>query len=87
MTIDSDDNLWVAIWGGSRIEKRCGKTGKLLDIIDIPAFHVSSCCFGDEDMVTLYITSSGDGLFGEYEECLFRCRTKETGAEPDFAVL
>ena len=34
MCIDADDNLWVAIWAGSRIEKRSGKDGSLLATVD-----------------------------------------------------
>lgn len=87
MTIDSEDNLWVAIWGGSRVEKRSGVNGELLDVINLPAKQVSSCCFGDEDMQTLYITSAAVGLDGEYDGCLFKCRTKSRGVAPDFASM
>jgi len=87
MTIDADDNLWVCIWGGSRVEKRSGETGELLGVIDMPAKQVTSCCFGDEDMMTLYITSAQTGLDGEFDGCLFKCRTDIKGVEPDFAVL
>ena len=64
LTIDSEDNLWVAFWGGSRIEKRSGATGELLEKIPIPAKQVTSCCFGDDDMKTLYVTSAATGLDG-----------------------
>ena len=87
MTIDSDDNLWVAIWGGNRIEKRDGRTGKLLEKISLPATQVSSCCFGDEDYKTLYITSAAIGQTGEYDGCIFRLRTDVTGVAPDYVVL
>ena len=86
LTIDSEDNLWVAFWGGSRIEKRSGVTGELLEVIPIPAKQVTSCCFGDEDMKTLYVTSAGTGLDGEYDGCLFRFRTDVKGVFPDYCV-
>jgi hypothetical protein len=41
MTIDSDGNLWVAVFGGSRVLKVDGsKSETLLDTIDIPAEQV-----------------------------------------------
>ena len=87
MTIDSEDNLWVAVWGGYRVEKRSGATGELLDTIKVPAKQVSSCCFGDDDMKTLYITSAGIGQSGELDGCLFKCRVDVTGVAPDYAAV
>lgn len=87
MCIDSDDNLWVAVWGGRRIEKRCGRTGCIMDVVEVPAEHVSSCCFGGENMNTLYITSSGNGLTGEYDGCLFTCQVDATGVVPDYVRI
>ena len=37
MCIDAEDNLWVAFWGGHRIEQRRTKDGSLLSVIR-PAF-------------------------------------------------
>ena len=75
MCIDADDNLWVAVWGGNRIEKRDGRTGEKLAEITVGAKQVSSCCFG-EDGKTLFITSAGIGLDGEDDGCLFECRVE-----------
>jgi sugar lactone lactonase YvrE len=86
MTIDSEDNLWVAVWGGSRVEKRSGKTGELLQTIQVPAKQTSSCCFGGDDMMTLYITSAGIGQTGEYDGCLFKVRTDVKGVAPDLCI-
>jgi sugar lactone lactonase YvrE len=58
MTIDEDDNLWVAFWQGQSVIQYDAKTGKELARINVPVFIPSSCCFGDEDLATLYITSS-----------------------------
>ncbi len=87
LCIDSEDDLWVAYWGGKRVEHRSGMTGELLDIIDVPAEHVTSCCFGGSDMQTLYITTSGEGLSGEYDGCLFTCRVGVKGVGPDRVIL
>ncbi|MCR5624120.1 MAG: SMP-30/gluconolactonase/LRE family protein [Lachnospiraceae bacterium] len=72
MTIDSKDNLWVAVWGGNRLEYRDGKTGEKLDEIYVPAKQVSSCCFYGSEK-SLFITTAGVGLTGEYDGCLFIC--------------
>ncbi len=87
MCIDSEDNLWVAIWGGSRIEKRSSVTGELLGRIDVPAQNTTSCCFYGKDMDTLLITSSGEGLLGEYDGCVFSCKVDTKGCPPDYVVL
>ncbi|MCR5148266.1 MAG: SMP-30/gluconolactonase/LRE family protein [Eubacterium sp.] len=87
LTIDSDDNIWVAIWGGNRIEKHDGRTGELLAEITVPAMQTSSCCFCGDDMTTLFITSAGVGLTGEYDGCLFACKVDAQGTAPDNAVL
>lgn len=87
MCIDSEDNLYVAIWGGRRIEKRSSRTGEKLGEIAVPADHVTSCCFGGDDLMTLFITSSGDGLDGEYDGCIFECRVDTKGVWPDYADI
>ncbi|MCR4791283.1 MAG: SMP-30/gluconolactonase/LRE family protein [Lachnospiraceae bacterium] len=87
LCIDSEDDLWVAYWGGRRVEHRSGRTGELLDVIDVPAEHVTSCCFGGEDLGTLFITTSGDGLSGEFDGCLFTCRPGVKGVGPDRVIL
>lgn len=58
MTIDSEGNIWVALWGGSAVTCWNPKTGKLIRTIKVPAKNVTSCAFGDEDLETLYITTA-----------------------------
>lgn len=85
MCIDSDDNLWVAVWGGSRIEKRSAATGEKLGEIEVPAIQTTSCCFSGRDMDTLFITSAATGLDGKYDGCLYECRVQARGVQPDYA--
>ena len=87
MCIDADDNLWVAVWDGSRIEKRDGRTGEKLAEIRVPAKHVTSCCFMGEGSPDLLITTSGSGLDGKYDGCLFKCRTDAVGPAPDYVKI
>ncbi len=58
MTIDENDNLWVACWQGQTVCCYDTLTGALLNRIRTPAMIPSSCCFGGDDLSTLYITSS-----------------------------
>ena len=72
LCIDSEDNLWVAYWGGHRVEKRSGADGRKLGEIILPATNVTSCAIA-EGGKKLFITSSGAGLDGEFDGCLFTC--------------
>ncbi|MEN8116467.1 MAG: SMP-30/gluconolactonase/LRE family protein [Bacteroidota bacterium] len=61
MTIDSEGNVWVALWGGYAVGCWNPVTGKLLRTIKVPAKNVTSCAFGDDDLGALYITSARTG--------------------------
>lgn len=86
LCIDSDDNLWIALWGGSRVECHSSKDGSLLAVIDVAATNVTSCCFKGETN-TMFITTSGEGFTGEYEGCLFTCDVESTGVTIDRVKL
>ena len=62
MTIDAEDNLWVALWGGYCVAKFNPRTGELLQKIKVPAPNVSSCAFGGKNLETLYITTARQGM-------------------------
>ena len=72
---------------GSRIEKRSTKTGELLGVVKVAAEHTTSCCFYGKDLNKLFITSSGDGLTGEFDGCIFTCDVDENGCETDFVDM
>ncbi|MBR6571894.1 MAG: SMP-30/gluconolactonase/LRE family protein [Clostridia bacterium] len=61
MTMDEEGMLWVAHWGGGFVGRYDPRTGELLAKVMVPASQSSSCCFGGEDMQTLFITSAGIG--------------------------
>ena len=65
MTIDCNDNLWVAQWGGGGVYCYNPYTGDLLTKIVVPAPHVASCAFGGDKLDTLYITTARAGLSEE----------------------
>mgnify|MGYP001985902602 CR=1 FL=1 len=61
MTIDADDNLWVAHWNGYSVGCYSPKTGKLLEKIALPCPKVTCVSFGGPDHSLLYITTSRVG--------------------------
>jgi xylono-1,5-lactonase len=61
LTVDAEDCLWVAHWGGSRIT-RFSNSGERLQMISIPAPQVTTVGFGAADLASLYVTSARDGL-------------------------
>ncbi|KAL2747294.1 regucalcin-like isoform X1 [Vespula maculifrons] len=62
MTIDTDGNLWIAVFNGSVVLNVNPKTGKLIRYIRLPAERVTSVAFGGPNLQTLYITTSSYGL-------------------------
>jgi sugar lactone lactonase YvrE len=58
MTIDSEDNLWIGMWGGGSVNCYDPKAGTLLQQIKVPAPHTTSCAFGGPEFKTLFITTA-----------------------------
>ncbi|MCH5193396.1 MAG: SMP-30/gluconolactonase/LRE family protein [Oscillospiraceae bacterium] len=87
MCIDSRDRLWVAIWDGNRVECRNTSTGELEAIVNVPAAHVSSCCFYGNDLDKLFITTAGDGLQSAFDGRLYECHVGSIGKAPDLAII
>jgi sugar lactone lactonase YvrE len=78
LTVDADGGIWVAVWGGGALQ-RYSPDGRLKQIIELPAAHVTSCAFGGRDLDVLYIsTAAGPGTSGG---ALFSCRPGVTGQE------
>lgn len=67
MTIDEEGMLWAAHWGGGFVGRYNPKDGQLLEKVVVPASQSSSCCFGGNDMKTLFITSASLGVPDETE--------------------
>jgi sugar lactone lactonase YvrE len=62
MTIDTDDNLYIAIWSGGRVLKVNPRTGELMATIIVPGVKNVTCpTFGGKNLNELFITSSGEG--------------------------
>lgn len=81
LTIDRDGNVWVALWGGSAVHAY-DPSGTLIQVVDVSAAQVSACTFGGDDLQTLYITTSREGLGADEDPeagSLFSVRPGSTG--------
>ncbi|QIL42314.1 SMP-30/gluconolactonase/LRE family protein [Pedobacter sp. HDW13] len=65
MCIDNEGMLWVAMWGGSCVNRYNPHNGTCIGKIEINAPHVTSCAFGGELMNQMLITTAKEGLNGE----------------------
>ena len=88
LTVDNENRVWLAHWGGSRIT--CfSPQGERLGFVELPVPQVTSCTFGGPDLSVLYITTAARNLdLVKYPlaGALFRVPTKTTGSSsPAFA--
>nr|WP_062339198.1 SMP-30/gluconolactonase/LRE family protein [Herbidospora sakaeratensis] len=58
LTVDADDHLWAAVWGGSQV-RRYTPEGKLDRVVDVPTPQPTSVCLTDG---RLFVTSAALGL-------------------------
>lgn len=62
MTIDTDGNLWVAVFGAGGVYNIDPRTGKLLRKVDIPSPQTTSVAFGGPTLEDLYVVSANFNL-------------------------
>ncbi len=85
LTVDSEDCIWSARWGGSCVVRYSPK-GNELSRIQFPAGRVSSLTFGGKDYGDLYVTTAGGDnkeQHGEGAGAVFRVRPGVRG-KPEF---
>ena len=87
MTIDNNDNLFIVIWGGNRIEVRDSISGKILDIINIPTKLVTSCTFSGENYDELIITTASLSELDEYAGKVFKLKINYKGLSESFVKI
>ena len=58
MTLDTDDNLWVALWDGNAVIQIDKNTKEVINKITVPAKKASCPVFGGEKMKELFITTA-----------------------------
>jgi sugar lactone lactonase YvrE len=89
LTVDADGDLWVAIFGGGRVQ-RYSPDGELLDELLVPAMETTSCAFAGHGLNRLYVTTATENWSDEQRRAepgaglVYRFDTDVTGrpAEP-----
>lgn len=61
LALDTAGNIWVCQFNGSCL-LQYSADGRLLQKIDLPVPRPTSCCFGGEGLLTLFITSAKFGM-------------------------
>ncbi|BCJ50170.1 hypothetical protein Asp14428_16450 [Actinoplanes sp. NBRC 14428] len=61
MCADADGNLWIAVWGGGRVERRTPE-GRLLATVAVDAPHTTSMAFAGPDLDLLVVTTATTGF-------------------------
>lgn len=77
MTIDNKNNLYIAIWGGAKVEVRSGVDGTLIDIINLPTKLITSATFINDSYNELVITSASLDEKDESAGKVFKVRIEE----------
>lgn len=86
MSVDAENHLWIAHWGGGRVS-RFTPDGTLERSIHLPASQITSCAFAGLDLDRLFVTSAADGISGEPDAGkLFEVQPGVSGVpQPPFA--
>jgi len=61
LTLDQNDNLWIAMWGGGRL-LHLARDGNVLAEVPVPVTYPTAVCFGGARFRTLYVTTSSHHL-------------------------
>lgn len=65
MTIDENDNVWVAFCHGACVVCFDPRTGEQLQMIDLPCVETTACAFGGPNLERLFVTT---GIHKKIEE-------------------
>jgi sugar lactone lactonase YvrE len=57
LTVDDEGGVWLALYGGGCV-RRYRSDGGLDDVLELPARHVTACCFGGAGLRQLFVTSA-----------------------------
>jgi sugar lactone lactonase YvrE len=61
LCVDAEGGVWVARYNGSRVQRH-DPDGRITDVVELPCSRPTACCFGGDDLGTLYITTTREGL-------------------------
>ena len=65
MCVDSEGMIWIAHFAGSAISRWNPATKQLVAQYALPVTHVSSICFGGDDLDEIYVTTASEGFSDE----------------------
>ena len=68
LTVDAEGDLWVAIYGGGRVN-RYSPDGELLEELLVPAVETTSCAFAGTGLNRLYVTTATEELERRAASC------------------
>ena len=57
MTIDTEDNLWVAFCHGGCVAQFNSRNGELIECIQLPVIETTACTFGGPNLDRLFVTT------------------------------
>jgi sugar lactone lactonase YvrE len=84
MTVDADGDLWVAIYGGGRVQHH-SPDGALRKSLPVPAKQSTSCAFAGPGLHRLYVTTATEDWSDEQRRAepsaglVYRIDTESTG--------
>lgn len=58
LTLDENENIWLALWDGHRIVHIDHNTAEVLESLEFPCPKVTSCLFAEADLKTLLVTTA-----------------------------
>ena len=61
MAVDADGNVWIALFGGARID-RFSAAGELIGSVPFPVSNITKLAFGGDDLRTVFVTTAWKGL-------------------------
>ena len=67
LTLDEEDHIWVALWGGGAVH-RYRPDGTLDRVMEVGTPQPTSVAFGGPDLADLYVTSAAVGLDADVAE-------------------
>lgn len=82
LCIDNDENLWIAIWGGSCVVKVDTKCDKIIQKIELPAKYISCPAFVGNNLDVLFVTSAKHDDDGELAGRCFALDVGTMGRKP-----
>lgn len=83
LCVDSAGGLWIAFYGAGQV-RRFDPDGTLTDVVEVAVSRPTACCLGGDDLRTLFITTSREGLADDAEPeagAIFSCRVDVPGLE------